>query len=236
MQNIYSKGNQRDTVEELLGTVQISVNGKSEEIIQVHQGSSKYFAKGHLVPELDFIFEAEQDSTFYFINVAPQFREFSKGNWNGLEMYIRTYADRVQRDIKVFTGTFETLTFPNEQGNEIKISMFIDGNVPAPLFYWKVVHDPEINQAIAFIGMNNPYAEHPPQELCENKCSTSSIASESYCDTTAGYIYCCEVKELKSHIPYLPDLQGVDLLSDQKPTGNYCPYFARHKTNAIMEI
>lgn len=52
-----------------------------------------YMAKGHLAPDAAFIYDAEQDATYYFANVAPQYQPFNNGNWKAMEGAIRDYAD-----------------------------------------------------------------------------------------------------------------------------------------------
>ena len=46
------------------------------------------------------------------------------------------------------------------------------------------------------------------------------MAKTSFEDTTAGYMYCCQVQELRRHISYLPDLGDVALLADQDEGDN----------------
>ena len=58
----------------LLGTNNKLPNGES--IIDKKRGQN-YFARGHLSPDADFIDGAEQDATYYFFNVAPQFQSFN---------------------------------------------------------------------------------------------------------------------------------------------------------------
>ena len=54
-----------------------------------------YFpAQGHLSPDAGFIYNVEQDATYYFLNVAPQFQSFNNGNWKILEMTTRDVAAR----------------------------------------------------------------------------------------------------------------------------------------------
>ena len=50
--------------------------------------------QGHLSPDAGFIYNVEQDATYYFINVAPQFQSFNNGNWKILEMTTRDVAAR----------------------------------------------------------------------------------------------------------------------------------------------
>ncbi|ROT83818.1 deoxyribonuclease I [Penaeus vannamei] len=47
----------------------------------LNPGEQLYFAKGHLAPDADFVTEAEQDATYYYINAVPQWQVFNNGNW-----------------------------------------------------------------------------------------------------------------------------------------------------------
>ena len=49
---------------------------------------------GHLAPDASFIDEAEQDATYFFFNVAPQFQSFNNGNWKALEYVTREMAEK----------------------------------------------------------------------------------------------------------------------------------------------
>ncbi len=55
---------------------------------------SMTLARGHLAPDAAFIYDAFQEATYYFINVAPQFQAFNNGNWKALEMKTRAYGDK----------------------------------------------------------------------------------------------------------------------------------------------
>ena len=63
------------------------------EIIDVGKGSSDWFAKGHLSPDAAFIYDFEQEATYFFINVDPQFQAFNNGNWKAAEAQTRKLAD-----------------------------------------------------------------------------------------------------------------------------------------------
>ena len=68
------------------------------------------------------------------------------------------------------TGTYEVLEFPNKDKKPTGIFLAkIESAVPAPKYYWKVVHDPETKRAAAFIGLNDPHAKKAPPELCKNR-------------------------------------------------------------------
>ena len=59
----------------LLNTNNQLPNG--ETIIDDSSSGTNYFARGHLSPDAAFIEGAEQDATYFFINVAPQFLLYS---------------------------------------------------------------------------------------------------------------------------------------------------------------
>lgn len=64
------------------------------EIIESSRSGTNYFAKGHLSPDAAFIEGAEQDATYFFFNVAPQFQSFNNGNWKALEYVTREMAEK----------------------------------------------------------------------------------------------------------------------------------------------
>ena len=67
--------------------------------------------------------------------------------------------------VNVYTGTYGTLQYFNHD-------MFLYGQdghlwLQVPLYFWKVVHNPEENEAVAFVGVNNPHESNWPISLCE---------------------------------------------------------------------
>ena len=97
--------------------------------------------QGHLSPDAGFIYNVEQDATYYFVNVAPQFQSFNNGNWKSLEINTRDLARALGRDVTVYSGTSGILTFPDTNNNQQQIFLYEDKYVPAPLYYWKVIQD-----------------------------------------------------------------------------------------------
>ena len=59
-------------------------------------------AQGHLSPDAGFIYNVEQDATYYFLNVAPQFQSFNNGNWKSLEINTRDLATKYYKPDKKF--------------------------------------------------------------------------------------------------------------------------------------
>ena len=62
-------------------------------IIDTNKGSN-FLARGHLSPDAAFIEGPEQDATYYFFNVAPQFQSFNNLNWKQLETFTREMAEK----------------------------------------------------------------------------------------------------------------------------------------------
>ena len=88
----YSKKSQVKMISELLGTDNTLPDDSHTPIIDSTTSGTNYFAKGHLSPDAAFIDEAEQDATYFFFNVAPQFQSFNNGNWKALEYVTRDMA------------------------------------------------------------------------------------------------------------------------------------------------
>ena len=60
------------------------------------------FNRGHLAAKADFVFGAQQISTFWLINAPPMWDVINNGNWGRLEDVIRNYA---KSNHEVYTGT-----------------------------------------------------------------------------------------------------------------------------------
>ena len=66
----------------------------SNTVIETSTSGTNYLAKGHLSPDAGFVYNAMQDATYYFVNVAPQFQSFNNGNWKSLESAARDLGKR----------------------------------------------------------------------------------------------------------------------------------------------
>ena len=62
---------QRITIGELVGSDELGAHYVQDF------DSDIYLARGHLAPNADFIFYSWMDSTYHFINVAPQWQAFN---------------------------------------------------------------------------------------------------------------------------------------------------------------
>jgi DNA/RNA endonuclease G (NUC1) len=62
------------------------------------------------------IFLFRQDATFYYLNVAPQWKKFNSGNWLAVELQTRWLAQKLKKDLDVYTGTHKVRTLPYFNG------------------------------------------------------------------------------------------------------------------------
>ena len=169
-------------------------------------------------PDGDFIDSGSQDATYYYINVAPQWQSFNNGNWKALELATRNLASARVHDLRTYTGGFGVLTLADVKGVQQPIYLAKDANnndvVPAPKYYWKVVHDTNTNTATAFVGINNPHltSVSAGDIICPDVCSQVSWVTWTLTSIPKGYMYCCTVSSLRSAISYAPNLGNLALL------------------------
>jgi len=207
MTKLYSKKTSDSTVTAILGG---KTKLEGEEIIETSSSGTDYFAKGHLSPDAAFIYNVEQDATYYFVNVAPQFQSFNNGNWKALEGAVRDLGAQLGRDLVVTTGTHEILEYPdtNRKMKAIHLAR-IEKYVPAPKYYWKIVQDPQTNTAAAFIGLNDPHTNVAPLELCRNRCAEMSHWVDwKLTNLDSGYMYCCSVEDAAKAIQEMPPVSA----------------------------
>lgn len=97
--NLYKRATQRTTFTSLLGSASLA-----EDFI--HLTNDFFLSKGHLVAKADFLYGAQQLTTFWYSNAAPQWQTFNGNNWNSLENDCRAFAGRIGTDLDVYTGTY----------------------------------------------------------------------------------------------------------------------------------
>ncbi|XP_037798273.1 uncharacterized protein LOC119593415 [Penaeus monodon] len=174
-----------------------------------------YFAKGHLAPDADFVTEAEQDATYYYINAVPQWQAFNNGNWKYLEVATRTLAEYLGTDLEIYTGAWGVLELDDVNANPVEVYLGLTAServVPAPAVTWKVIYDKKNSRAVGVVGLNNPHITSPPTPLCSDLCSSLPWIEFDVNDLGHGFTYCCAVQDLRASIPHVPDLGDVSLL------------------------
>ena len=82
---MYKKRNQKE-MEKFYGLT---------DVIDISGSSQDWFARGHLSPAADFVYQNEKEAaTYYYRNTAPQFESFNGQNWEHLETGVRKLAQR----------------------------------------------------------------------------------------------------------------------------------------------
>ena len=62
--------------------------------------------------------------------------------------------------MRVIQGTSHTLQYKNNKGRKTDVDLYYkDVTIPCNKYFWKVIHDVEKNEAIAFVGINDPHYE-----------------------------------------------------------------------------
>jgi endonuclease G len=131
-----------------------AVNIDGSQIVELHRGTDRWFLdpriaeseqiggdlyernaldRGHLVRRLDPVWGADYEladaDSFHFTNCSPQHEKFNQGKdlWQGLENYIYSRAEVLDRKITVFTGPVLDELDPLYKG------------VRLPLGFWKII-------------------------------------------------------------------------------------------------
>ncbi|XP_042873187.1 uncharacterized protein LOC122253865 [Penaeus japonicus] len=208
MKSCYEKKSQLELMKDLIQDNKMAAT-------YIYPKKQYYFAKGHLAPDADFVTEAEQDATYYYINAVPQWQAFNNGNWKYLEMATRNLAEYLETDLQIYTGAWGILELNDVNANPVEIFLgltFKQRVVPAPAVTWKVIYDEKSSRAVGVVGVNNPHITSPPTPLCSDLCSSLPWIEFDVNDLGHGFTYCCSVQDLRAAIPHVPDLGEVSLL------------------------
>ncbi|XP_064087757.1 uncharacterized protein LOC135202338 [Macrobrachium nipponense] len=210
--NVYGKDTQKSLFLELLQD-RSHLTAKKEH----------YLARGHLAPDSDFVLEPEQDATYFYANVVPQWQAINNGNWKSLENSVRELADNRGRTFEIWTGIYDVLHLPSASGDSVELFLGLSEQqrlIPVPALMWKVVHDPTSKTAIAIVVVNdvkgfgagsNPSIDlHEPP--CSDLCSRVTWVDWDTSDLSSGLTFCCSVPEIRKKIPVVPNLGSVGIL------------------------
>uniref|UniRef100_A0A182JT78 DNA/RNA non-specific endonuclease domain-containing protein n=1 Tax=Anopheles christyi TaxID=43041 RepID=A0A182JT78_9DIPT len=177
--------------------------------------STNYLARGHMTPDADGIFRTWQWDTYFYVNVAPQWQKVNGGNWLTVEKIARNIADRLQRDVLVYTGTFDILTLPHTNGTQIPITLSANG-ITVPKWTWKIIKSLSSDAAIAFITNNDPYRTSiaSSELLCSDICDQYGWSNAAFQTFSKGFTYCCTTNILRANVNSVPlDATAANVLS-----------------------
>lgn len=193
----FTKANQLKRFEEIFG---------DRETAQEYLNKT-YLARGHLAPDGDFIFVSWQFTSYYYINTVPQWQSINNANWKHIESVVRSKADKLKKDLEIFTGGFEVLKLKNK-----KILLEPDG-LEVPKWSWKIVKVASDNSGIAFVTYNNPYATSAPTALCADICDAYGWDWKERKTISKGHTICCSVSNLMKAIADVPaDAKADEIL------------------------
>lgn len=206
--SLYVRNGQRKTINKLLGM-------PDNDYTYVGKSSDFYLSRGHLTAKADFTYGSRQRSTFYYVNVAPQWQTFNEANWNELEQSVRYFAGLGSSDVTVYTGTYGTLSFPHATtGKPVKLYLYVSkqkNGIPIPELYWKIIYDPKKQLGTAFVGVNDPYFDKHPK-ICKDVSSEISWLRWDQNNVTAGISYSCTVDDLRKTVKTIPSFIVKGLL------------------------
>ncbi|KAJ8961882.1 hypothetical protein NQ318_021500 [Aromia moschata] len=205
--NIYPKVAHRATINKLIGLAE-------DDTKYVHAT-----AKGHLTARTDFNYNAQQMSTFHYINSAPQWQTFNALNWYFLERDLRLYAGNNFVELIVYTGTYGVTTLPHAvTGEDVELYLYVDDNgnkaMPIPELFWKVAYDPLTKAGVAVLGINNPYQEHVEKSvICNDIADELTWLNFDRFNVARGYLYACTIDDFRRVVPHVPEYEVLSILN-----------------------
>lgn len=155
---------------------------ESSFTVQLHgqknylQPKSGYvFNRGQLTAKSSLVYSAAATTTYTYLNVAPQWANIKDGNWAKIETHVNEIAKVLKKDLTVITGGFGVLQL-NDTADE-KQYMRLDAKsrgsmasvpkFPIPLFSFKIAIEPEKQEGVVFVTVNNPYITNGTEyEIC----------------------------------------------------------------------
>lgn len=113
--------------------------------------------RGHMTPSADAWSAEVQNETFALSNIIPQNGNNNRQLHAGIEKAVRAYAER--------NGAIYVITGPIFSGSEIRWIGDQKPRVAIPTHIFKLVYDPRLNAAGAYLENNAPGAEYKEVDL-----------------------------------------------------------------------
>ncbi|XP_011864503.1 PREDICTED: uncharacterized protein LOC105560214 [Vollenhovia emeryi] len=177
--------------------------------------SSQFLSRGHMAAKADFVYGAQQRSTFWYLNTAPQWQTFNAGNWNSLEASVRRFAANRRLDLDVYTGVHGQMTMADIHGKQQPVHLHAESAVMSvPRFYWKVIYDPLSKRGTAFVGLNDPFIRLVTDDvyLCADISERIKWLEWRPRNIISGISYACSVADLRKAVPAVPQIEVIGIL------------------------
>lgn len=181
--------------------------------LRTNPGSKFLFHRSQLASKYSFVYGVAATTAFTYLNVAPQWLIIKQGNWIVIETHINEMVRRLKRNVTVITGVHDRLKL-NDTVDKVDKEMFLyngldAGSVfPIPLYFFKLVIDPEHKEGVVFVVVNNPYIIPGPEyHTCEKPIFWSEqimMPNEWHPkNVTLGYSYMCTVSDFLNKTGYV---------------------------------
>lgn len=200
---LYKQKNQKKMLQDLLRLRSVSH----------YYPAGQFLARGHLAADADFAYAPLQFATYFYVNVCPQWQSINAGNWLTVESMVRKAAGRRKEPLQIFTGTHEILNLPDLNGYPTEIYLDELERLPVPKYLWKIVYNERTREGIAFVAINNPFLDevYDSDILCTDICDDYNWSHANFGNIKKGYVFCCNVLDLKEVVPTIPyiSLRGI---------------------------
>lgn len=203
----YNRPVQRQTINNLLGL-------PADSTMYIKDNSTYFLSRGHMTAKADNFYPAQQQASFFLLNVAPQWQTCNANNWQAAEISVRDYAEAKRVDLLQWTGVYGLATLPhNATGELVQLYLYNQNNtkaLPVPELYWKVAYEPMKQKGIVLIVVNNPYLK-TYQKICEDISDKVSWIHWDKQNQIKGFAYACTVDSFRKVVSYFPEftVQGV---------------------------
>lgn len=211
--NLYTRYVQRETLKKILNSTSLAEK-------YIPETTDFYLARGHISAKSDYILGNHHRTTFWLMNVAPQWQVFNGGNWQHIENGIKEFVFNKNIEVDAYTGTYGTTTLNDTYNKPQEFYLAFDKNnnglIPVPKIYYKILVDRKTKDGIVLIGVNNPYLTMKEIEqdyiFCKDVGDSINWIKWVKTDLTLGYSYACDVNEFMNVIKHIPDLKVNGLL------------------------
>uniref|UniRef100_A0AAR5Q1Y8 DNA/RNA non-specific endonuclease/pyrophosphatase/phosphodiesterase domain-containing protein n=1 Tax=Dendroctonus ponderosae TaxID=77166 RepID=A0AAR5Q1Y8_DENPD len=180
----------------------------------IKDNSNYFLSRGHITAKADNFYPAQQQASFFLLNVAPQWQTCNANNWQTVEISVRDYAEAKRVDLLQWTGVYGLATLPHSKtGQLVQLYLYTQNNtkaLPVPELYWKIAYEPIKQKGIVLIVVNNPYLE-TYQRICEDIADKITWTNWDRHNQIKGFAYACTVDSFRKVVSYFPELtvQGV---------------------------
>ncbi|XP_023167674.2 uncharacterized protein LOC111597291 [Drosophila hydei] len=217
---LYSLPHQYETLSEALGLDASQYLDSSRDF---------YLTRGHLGARQDFVHGSAQRATHFYVNVVPQWRSITIGNWLALEQSLRQFVAHEALNVSVHAGSWGVATLPNAEGKQTPI--YLDAHteqLPVPRLVYRIVIDQQSRKGIALVVSNNPHASLAEilqdYVVCEDVGAQLDWLDWEKTNIEKGYAYACAVEDFTDVVKDLPlnqlettGLLGVPEAQQQQP-------------------